>query len=391
MRNSHTIRIWLQISGLATFVALIYLGSVLFPAATNARPAAEPPARLLALAHDLAGNHEVLAIVDQATGELTPLGAGIAECCTASVLDAALNAAGNKYYAIMTRSGERTPRILTFDTQSGQASASAPLTDTLAINYLAYDGASNSLLALSFITSTLTTQVVRLDPATGAATILNPAITQCCSPIAFDAAYAAAARRLYIAVSLYDGSIQPRLLTISGENGALLANTVLDDSLTVNHMVYDGANDQLWAVVYDPQSDAERLAQIDPVTAAVTPLGNGVTACCALLATDAALDASAGVVAPMIDTTDPNADDIPRFYRYALADGAILANPAVDPDYRLHYIAFEPPALQPTPTTTATPPMTLTVTPTPTVTPTRTVTPTPLPPKLFLPSIDSPE
>lgn len=406
MTNQHSTRAGSRQGALALIAALAVLGVALWPGTTATRLAAQTPARLLALAHDIPGDRQVLAVVDQGTGALTPVGAGLAGCCTTSVLDGALDAAGDTYYAIMTRSGESAPRVLAFDTASGAATASAPLTTTAAINYLAYDDASGQLLALALITSTLTAEVLRIDPATGATTALNGAIANCCSPVAFDAAYDAANRLLYVAVAYFDSATQPRLLTISGANGALLDDVPLDPAYTVNHLAYDAAAGTLWAVVYAALNDAERLAQLAPTTGAITARGDGAAGCCSLLVTDAALDAAAGVlVAPMLDTSNPEEDDIPRFYRYALADGALLGSPAVDPNYQLHYIAFEPAsALQPTPTATALPTSgpspTVTATPTTTVTPTVTPTPTvtgtlmptrtPLPPKLFLPAIERP-
>ena len=375
---------------LAVLAACLLSAIWLLPTDVQAHPAGEP-ARLLALARDLAANREVLAAVDQATGELSPLGAGLDGCCTTNVLDAALDAAGGRYYAVMARDGESSPRVLAFDTQTGAAAYSPPLTDTPAINYLAYDPPSGQLLALSFVTDTLAAQVVRLDPITGGATTLNT-LPNCCNPQSFDAVYDPAARRLYAAVTFYAGTADTHLLTISGADGSLLAEPPLSGSLAVNHMAYDSSSDTLWAVVYDAAADAERLARIDPLTGALTPLGDGIAACCARLVTDAGVDGAAGVlVAPMIDTRGPNAEHSAAFFRYRLADGSLLGSPPVDPRFQLHYVAFDAP-LAAEPTGTATPTLTATgtptVTPTSTVTPTPTITPTPLPPRLYLPAVE---
>jgi hypothetical protein len=257
------------------------------------------------------------------------------------VLDAALDVEGRRFFAVMTLSGESSQRVITFDTATGAATASEPLTDTLAVNYMTYDSSAGQLLALTFHAPSLTSQVVRINPSTAAMTPLGSAIANCCSPKSFDAAYDAAQRRLFLVVQPFDGGTQSRLLTISGTNGALLSNVPIADPYAVNHMIYDASDDSLWALVTDPQADAQRLARIDPSTGAITALGVGAAACCALLPTDIALDGAGTLVAPMIDTSDPLVEDAPYFFRYALATGTVRGRAPVDPSYELHYIAWE--------------------------------------------------
>jgi hypothetical protein len=304
-------------------------------------PTAPEAGRLLALARNIEDDREVLARVNLTTGALTPIGDGLAACCTTSVLDAALDTEGRRFFAVMMLNGESAQRVITFDTATGSASARQPQTDTLAVNYMAYDSRGGQLLALTFHAPSLTSQVVRINPSTGTMTPLGSAIANCCSPKSFDAAYDGARRQLYLVVQPFDGGTQSRLLTISGANGALLSNVPIADPYAVNHMIYDAADDTLWALVADPQADAQRLARIDPSTGAITALGAGAAACCALLPTDVALDGASTLVAPMIDTSDPLVDDAPYFFRYALATGAVLGRAPVDPSYELHYIAYE--------------------------------------------------
>jgi hypothetical protein len=293
------------------------------------------------LARSIADDREVLATVNLTTGALTPIGNGLAACCTATVLDAALDTDGRRFFAVMTLSGESSQRVITFDTTTGAATAGEPLTDTLAVNYMTYDSNARQLLALTFHAPSLTSQVVRINPSTAAMTPLGSAIANCCSPKSFDAAYDAAQRWLYLVVQPFDGGTQSRLLTISGANGALLSNVPIADPYAINHMIFDAMDDTLWALVTDPQADAQRLARIDPSTGAVTVLGVGAAACCALLPTDIALDGAGTLVAPMIDTSEPQVDDVPRFFRYAQDTGAVLGRAPVDPSYELHYIAWD--------------------------------------------------
>jgi hypothetical protein len=296
---------------------------------------------MLALARNRQDNREALATVDPSSGTLTPIGNGLADCCTASVLDAAFDPAGKRFFAVLARSNESFQRVITFDTVTGAATASEPLTDTLAVNYMVFDSTAQQLVAVTFHAPSLTSQLVRINPISGAMTPLGSAIANCCSPKSFDAANDQARRRLYLVVQPFDGGTQSRLLTISAADGALLGNVPIADPYAVNHMIYDAADGILWALVADPQADAQRLARIDPTTGAITAIGAGAAACCALLPTDIALDGAGALVAPMIDTSEPGADDVPRFFRYALATGTVLGRAAVDPSYELHYIAWE--------------------------------------------------
>ncbi len=320
-------------------------------------PNVEPPTlRLLALAYEPQADREVIATVDPATGGITPFGAGISGCCSTPVLDAALDTAGNRYFAVLTKNGESTPRLMHFDTQSGQAGVSEPLTITLPvsatdtmtaafeINYLAYDPTAMQLLALAFAPQTLTMRAVTIDPATAVVSPLGEALDGCCTPLSFDAAYDSSGRRLFVVMQRYDGGSQPRLLTISGASGEVTGDVPITGTLAVDHLAYAAGDDILWALVNDPQNDAQRLAQINIDTGAVTPVGEGVERCCALLLpADAALNAVRGeLVAPMIDISDPQVDDLPHFFRYSLASGALLSRAPVDPNYDLHYIAWQP-------------------------------------------------
>jgi hypothetical protein len=172
-------------------------------------------------------------------------------------------------------------------------------------------------------------------------TPLGSALANCCSPKSFDAAYDEARRRLYLVVQPFDGGTQSRLLTIDGADGGLLNNVPIAGPYGVNHMLFDAADDTLWALVADPQADAQRLAHIATATGVITADGDGAAGCCALLPTDLAIEGGDTLVAPMIDTSDPLVDDAPTFFRYALDTGTIRSRAPVDPAYELHYIAWE--------------------------------------------------
>jgi hypothetical protein len=373
---------------LLPLVLLALLAAVAAFGQSPATPQATAP-RLLALAQDKQAEREILGTVNVTTGLITPLGSGLANCCTTAVLDAALDSAGGRYFAVMSQENESSPRLATFSSSMGAATISAPLSTTLAINYLAYDTASGQLLALASETQPPSMQLLRIDPATAGVTRLGSPLPECCSPKAQDAAYDNVQRRLYAILQPYAGEPQLRLVALSGVDGTILANLPITSTLDVtrleiDHLAFNPTDNLLWALINDVDGSAQRLARIDPASGFVTPIGPGIASCCDRMTTDIALDtANQVLVAPMIDRTDPQAAPVPTFFRFSLATGAVLDSIPVDPDYDLHYVTFEPQGgtpLTPVPTTTAA------ATTTPRPTPGQTPSPTPAV-ELYLPAI----
>lgn len=339
------------------FLLLAFLlPAALLGHAASARPGAPSASRILALAADVQDDRATIGTVDVQSGALVAYGSGLPNCCTNSVLDGALDAAGSRYFALLARSGESAQRLLTFSTQTGAVTASTQLTDTVFVNYMAYDPASAQLLALVFGTDPYFYQVARINPATAALTLLNNPIPDCCGPIAYDAAYDAVGRKLYAVLQPYAGEPQPRLVTFSGADGSVQADVPISTTLELDHLSYDASTTTLWALGYDAATGAERLAVVDPATGAVTPLGPGAGNCCNRMVTDVAIDPLAQVlIAPMVDTSR-SGFPVPTFFRFSLATGEVLGSAPIDPDYSLYYIAYEPaPLAPPTPTATGLP------------------------------------
>ena len=152
-----------------------FLLAFLIPAAllghtAAARPHSPSASRILALASSVQDDLATVGTVDVLNGTITAFGPGLANCCTNSVLDAALDAAGSRYFAVLARRDELSQRLLTFNTQTGAVTASTPLTSTAYVNYLAYDSTSAALLALVFTADPYALQVARINPATAALT-----------------------------------------------------------------------------------------------------------------------------------------------------------------------------------------------------------------------------
>ncbi len=186
--------------------------------------------------------------------------------------------------------------------------------------------------------------------------MLDEPIPDCCSPIAYDAAYDAVGRKLYAVLQPYAGEPQPHLVTFSGADGSVLADVPITTTFELDHLAYGAASGAgggtLWALGYDAATGAERLATIDTATGAVTPRGSGAAHCCNRMVTDIAIDPLAQeLIAPMVDTSG-SGFPVPTFFRFSLATGEVLGSAPVDPDYSLYYIAYDPMPTAPPPTAT---------------------------------------
>ena len=133
-------------------------------------------------------------------------------------------------------------------------------------------------------------------------------------------------------------AITPTLYTIELATGALLSTTALSPFVSINYMVFDDSTGLLRAVVNDAQSDAERLAVIEPATGAITMTGEGAAGCCNLLITDAALDIGNGsLTLPMI-----GAGETEFLFSFDLGTGAVIHQPALATG-TIHYVKYYTP------------------------------------------------
>ena len=143
---------------------------------------------LIGLVYDPINQVEHVASIDPATGAATPIGAGASACCTVIGLDAALDEANGRLYAVLGKPADSTPRLYTFDIATGAATASQPLTTSAAVNYLTVDPATGQVLALVFEVAANRTRLVQIDPASGAFTPRGTPIANCCSISTLDSA-----------------------------------------------------------------------------------------------------------------------------------------------------------------------------------------------------------
>jgi hypothetical protein len=322
----------------STAGALALLAALFVLVAWTPSPPNANAGRLIALVRDPVMATEYLARVDAVTGAVTPIGDGLVNCCTPVSLDAALDSEGRRYYAVMTLDTETTPRVVSFDADTGAATVGGTLATTAALNFLAYDHATSRLLALLFDTGANRQRLASVAPATGAITWLGNGIANCCSvTTALDAALDPDGRLLYAVMRPFTGT-QAVLYGFDVDSGDVTLATPLAATASVNFLTFDPDRNGLLAVANDPQSDAQRLATLATPAGALGLIGEGAANCCNLFPTDAAIDAGAGnLVVPMLDG---NADT--RFYSFALASGDVMHMPPGVGSYTIHFIAYLP-------------------------------------------------
>jgi hypothetical protein len=143
---------------------------------------------LYGLAFDLGVSLEVVVTVDAATGAVTPIAGGIADCCflggfpvLAVDSDAGvLYAAGN----LLSDDVVADPmRLLGFDLATGTLVSSPFLPGGGGLNYnlITLDRETGTLYGLVFDFGTSEEMVVTVDPATAALTPVGPGIADCCT------------------------------------------------------------------------------------------------------------------------------------------------------------------------------------------------------------------
>lgn len=284
---------------------------------------------LLGVRRVAADNGRQLVYLDTATGGVTAPGPSIDPPLGSGSGVTTVDRAGNRLFFIGTTGAETDQRVWTIDLQTGTTLASPPIAGSSVATFfsLEWDAGEGVLYGLRN-PGDVGKQVARIDPATGAVTPVGPSIHP--SPIGLgvsggvNALDAAGNRFFFVGLRLDD--FVSRLYVVDTATGAFTNPAIPSGDVNpISGLEWDAAEGVLYAI-RNPGGGARQLATIDPVTAAVTPLGTG---------TGVSTGTSSGVNA--LDETGnrffivgtPAGDTDARLYTFDTTDGSIDAQPTV--------------------------------------------------------------
>jgi len=154
------------------YLPILYLGLCSFIGLVQAQT--------LALVHDRTNNTQTLAEVS-ATGALTTLGTGVADCC--SVSGALATRSNDTVFFIGTATGSTAQTLYLLDSNTGNSTqAGQDFATTLKLLALVWDDNNSRLLALTRATGAgvTTMQLNTVDTTSAALTPIGAGIADCC-------------------------------------------------------------------------------------------------------------------------------------------------------------------------------------------------------------------
>ncbi len=295
------------------------------------------PGTLYALVYDVDAEKETVVTIDPATGALTPVGSGIADCCLIGGFPVfALDANNGRFYAagfLKTDPGDSDFRLLGFDAVTGTL-ATSPFLNGGGFDYLhnlfKLDIATGIIWGLVYDLGAAEEQVVIVGPSTGDLTQIGTTITSCCTLGGFNvSALDPANARLYVAGNLSSdlpGSAK-RLLAFDVLTGTLVSSPSLPLTWQYNDFELDPLTGTLYGIVSDITQ--EYVVTINPVTGAVTPVGSGIADCCTVSSFNA-FDPYAGDAGRLYIMGNRPSDppgSLPRLLGFDVANGTLATSP----------------------------------------------------------------
>lgn len=135
---------------------------------------------------------------------------------------------------------------------------------------------------------TSNSQHLAITDSTGTLTLIGAGISDCCGM-----AGALAARNnntVFVVGTALAGSVQQLHLLDSDSGDPLLPGIDLDTNIAVLALDWDDTNNRLLALTRNSTGNDLQLQSVDTVSAAMTPIGSGITNCCAVAVGAAVLD-----------------------------------------------------------------------------------------------------
>ncbi len=108
--------------------------------------------------------------------------------------------------------------------------------------------------------------------------------------------------------------------------------------LTVPQTTSSNASTALFGVVFARDAQSEKLASIDPVSGAITPIGSGVANCCKLAGNGSALDPNNGV---LYFVAAGFYESSPRLFALDTPTGAVRSSPVLPTSMFVNYLELQ--------------------------------------------------
>jgi len=311
----------------ALVAAMLVLGAGSLPAAVLM------PGTLYALAYDSSVMKEKVVKVDPATGLLTPIGSGVADCCLIGGFPVfALDANTGGFYAagfLKTDPEGSDFRLLGFDAVNGTLASSPILTSgTYLDNLFKLDIGTGILWGLVFDLGASEEQVVIVTPTTADRTQIGNTINNCCTIGGFNvSAFDPANARLYVAGNLKSDALDSakRLLGFDVLTGTLVSSPLLSPAWQYNDFELDPLTGTLYGIVFDFVSQ-EHVVTVNPATGVVTPVGDGIADCCTVSSFNA-FDPYLGRLYIMGNRLSDAPGSGPRLLGFDVAAGTLATEP----------------------------------------------------------------
>jgi hypothetical protein len=197
---------------------------------------------LYAVVFDTGAAEERLVEIDPATGALTPVGAGIADCCLIPSGVSALDPAGGVFFFVGRRMSDGADdfRIWSLDLATGGVVANPLLPAGNNWNFLEFDPSSGTLYAVVFDTGTAEERLVEVDPATGALSPVGAGIADCCFISSGVSALDPGDGEFhFMGRRMSDGADDFRIWSLDLATGAVAANPLLPAGNNYNFLEFD--------------------------------------------------------------------------------------------------------------------------------------------------------
>jgi|GEM_PF-3450630 len=195
----------------------------------------------------------------------------------------------------------------------------------------------STLLAVLFNNSTGGEYLGRIDPATGAVTLIGDGIPQCCAVTQSSAVYHSGVNRIFVNMSKNDATA--RMLGFDVNDGSVSESPPLPGNERINYMGYDPKTQHLVGIGFREDRQSEGVGQIDHETGAIQWIGTGVDNCCVVNTGGFGLDADNRRLYAVMSRFE--GDTAYRIFTFDIDSGELIKESTLPEAPWINYLAFE--------------------------------------------------